>query len=384
MIFSKNVNHKSNNKYNNRMNNASSSMRSRSNQRMMTMMGVPQQQQQAQANNLYGNVMMPPQQQMYAMMPPQQQLQQQSPPQMGNANMVMAPNYYAMNPPMATPQQQQQMMVPQQQASNMVVQPQVFQQPQQQQPAQQQPMMMMTMPQQGQAVADSQAMAISPPLQAQEQPQAVMQAVVTQEQQPLAQEGTIQEEPLAMQEKPSMGSTGGATVLYYDPQQTTLGENGQVRLPSTVYDTQGNPVDLASLANTSQGQILLETPRQQASALSIQGGVASEGAPRTLMATPQAQMAAPDLKKWGESTSQDQSIIVGTVAVMALLVGALSARRLRSRSVLSACIENESLEDDVAYDAAYSTTMPQHAAEAGSSYNTFGGGWKGDLEKFDV
>ena len=72
---------------------------------------------------------------------------------------------------------------------------------------------------------------------------------------------------------------------------------------------------------------------------------------------------------------QDQSIIVSTVAVMALLVGALSARRLRSRSFLSACIENESLEDDVAYDTAYTTT--DH------SYNTFGG-WKGDLEKFDV
>ncbi len=60
---------------------------------------------------------------------------------------------------------------------------------------------------------------------------------------------------------------------------------------------------------------------------------------------------------------------------MALLVGALSARRLRSRSFLSSCIENESLEDDVAYDTAYTTTD--------NSYNTFGG-WKGDLEKFDV
>ena len=72
----------------------------------------------------------------------------------------------------------------------------------------------------------------------------------------------------------------------------------------------------------------------------------------------------------------DQSIIIGTVGVMALLVGAITARRLRSRNILSACIENESLEDDIAYDTAYTINS--------DSYNTFSQGWKGDLEKFDV
>ena len=71
-------------------------------------------------------------------------------------------------------------------------------------------------------------------------------------------------------------------------------------------------------------------------------------------------------------------LIVSTVASMALLVGAISARKLRSKPFLSACIENESLEDDLAYD----------------TENTFGGmgqygsfsavGWRGDLEEFDV
>lgn len=89
-------------------------------------------------------------------------------------------------------------------------------------------------------------------------------------------------------------------------------------------------------------------------------------------------------QSWGTSTSQDQTIIIATVAVMALLVGALSARRLRSKSFLSSCIENESLEDDLAYDDAYTTTAAASGAMgADSSYNTFGG-WKGDLEKFDV
>ena len=73
------------------------------------------------------------------------------------------------------------------------------------------------------------------------------------------------------------------------------------------------------------------------------------------------------------SVGTDQSIIVGTAGVMALLVGALSARRLRSKGVLSLCMDDENLQDDAAYDTAFTTS---------GSYNTFA--WKGDLEKFDV
>ena len=104
-----------------------------------------------------------------------------------------------------------------------------------------------------------------------------------------------------------------------------------------------------------------------------------------------------DSTTWDDSVqAQDQMIIVSTVATMALLVGALSARRLRSRQLLSSCIENESLEDEVAYDAAYTTTSSVYKDGAGSvfsggtyGYDTFGPTaeslrWRGDLEKFDV
>ena len=141
-------------------------------------------------------------------------------------------------------------------------------------------------------------------------------------------------------------------VFYYDPKDAT--KTGELQIPDTVYDEDGNRVSLQALQGS---QIFLEPPKQQISE------------------QPQQLTVPTNIKKWGESTIQDQSIIVSTVAVMALLVGALSARRLRSRSFLSSCIENESLEDDVAYDTAYTTTD--------NSYNTFGG-WKGDLEKFDV
>lgn len=86
--------------------------------------------------------------------------------------------------------------------------------------------------------------------------------------------------------------------------------------------------------------------------------------------------------------AQDQMIIVSTVATMALLVGALSARRLRSRHFLSSCIENESLEDELMYDTAYTTTGGFGSVGGYDTFTSSGstGGlpWKGDLEKFDV
>jgi hypothetical protein len=142
-------------------------------------------------------------------------------------------------------------------------------------------------------------------------------------------------------------------ILYYDP---AVGIE-------TVYDADGTPILLSSL-QTDTTEIYLEKPLKS---------TMSEN-------TLEQQVAPPPLEleyEWGESQAQDQMIIISTVATMALLVGALSARRMRSRQFLSSCIENESLEDEVAYDTAYTT----------NGYDTFGGGagpWKGDLEKFDV
>lgn len=152
-------------------------------------------------------------------------------------------------------------------------------------------------------------------------------------------------------------------ILYYEPSDALA--NGKLEAPMTVYDLDGNPIPLQHLRGST---IFMEPP--------------SRLEPHTEVRTKPLQMAisTEEIQKWGESTAQDQSIIVATVAVMALLVGAISARRMRSRNILSSCIENEALEDDVAYDTAYTTTNKDN-----SYYNTFAsGGWKGDLEKFDV
>lgn len=177
-------------------------------------------------------------------------------------------------------------------------------------------------------------------------------------------------------------------VYYYDPKGIVMSTSGDIlEMPTVVFDGQGKAVSLAELRRMAPVSISAPT-KGGASPItgtlndnavkgndlvspSSRGSSLSAATPREAVSIPKMPMVT--------SISQDQTIIVATVAVMALLVGALSARRMRSKSVLSACIENENLEDDVAYDDAY-TTM----GAGDSSYNTFGGGWKGDLEKFDV
>ena len=131
-------------------------------------------------------------------------------------------------------------------------------------------------------------------------------------------------------------------IYYYDSSQIRTGD---FVIPTTVYAADGTPVDIEALRATN-AEIYIEPPPPRAA--------------RQLNIEPPAQ---------------DQYIIIATVAVMALLVGALSARRLRAKNLLSSCIENESLEDELAYDTAYTTSA--------GKYDTFGP-WKGDLEKFDV
>ena len=159
-----------------------------------------------------------------------------------------------------------------------------------------------------------------------------------------------------------------------------------VQMPALVYDGNGKAIPLDEIRHVAP--VYVQAPARGATMndatnsdpANVDGTLAAPSARgATLVSDPTKEATMKMPESWGTSSSQDQTIIVATVAVMALLVGALSARRLRSKSFLSACIENESLEDDVAYDDAYTTT----AMGADSSYNTFGG-WKGDLEKFDV
>jgi hypothetical protein len=151
------------------------------------------------------------------------------------------------------------------------------------------------------------------------------------------------------------------TILYYDPAAATV--DGQLYIPETVYDENGTEVDLQALQSSLNAEVFLEPPPLGQSAQKID--------------VPLQQLSREDLERYvAEPPVQDQYIIIATVAVMALLVGALSARRMRSRNFLSSWIENEALEEEVAYDVA--TTNGDYSTFAGNSI------FRGDLEKFDV
>jgi hypothetical protein len=195
------------------------------------------------------------------------------------------------------------------------------------------------------------------------------------------------------------GTAKNPIYLYYDAAHAI--SNGNLHVPQVVYDDQGRPIPLASL---HQKEVYLEAPSMSMSSSSSSGSAQAQQQQQGSL--PQRiRLDLAQLWKTNSSSSNntrrsrryDDSIVIGTVAVMALLVGALSARRLRHRSFLASCIENESLEDEVAYDTAYTTTTTNSifgsGGGGGHTYDTFGGRgaraaaqpWKGgDLEKFDV
>lgn len=170
---------------------------------------------------------------------------------------------------------------------------------------------------------------------------------------------------------PRASNEGSVQVYYYDPAQA-VHKNGEMVIPTTVYDASGKAISTKKLGAK---EILVEPPMGTPSTNATPVVGHKKESSMNRMGSVSAAAIMSEAGSAGSSFA-DQSILIGTVGVMALLVGAITARRLRSRNILSACIENEALEDDVAYDTAYTVNS--------DSYNTFSQGWKGDLEKFDV
>ncbi|GAX17261.1 hypothetical protein FisN_10Lh119 [Fistulifera solaris] len=256
-------------------------------------------------------------------------------------------------------------------------------------------MMMQAQPMQQEAM-QGQSLLVQPPIQAQAaqgqniivqppnlQAQSLQGQTYMMQAQPMDTE-TLQGQNNMVQAQPSMGRSQPAVqpgvsvrYYYYDPAHTKQDASGNLILPDTVYDSQGRAVPLALL---QQDAVLQQDPPRGVfhhdnftNDSSIPRINITYSHPNTVQTRKerkkQATFAAGDIPTVGT----DQSIIVGTAGIMALLVGALSARRLRSKGILSLCMDDENLQDDAAYDTAFTTS---------GSYNTFA--WKGDLEKFDV
>jgi len=197
-------------------------------------------------------------------------------------------------------------------------------------------------------------------------------------------------------------------VLFYNPEELPKTKAGEPPgVPNKIYDKEGREVSLNAgeevdlilphkpppLPNESDGSSTASggTSTTSGGSSTTSGGssTTSGGSSTTSGSSSKSDKIR---RRIANPQTQDQMIIISTVATMALLIGALSARRLRSRQFLSFCIENENLEDDLAFDAAYTTQSTVGASSLYGGYDTFGDGnryggdlrWRGDLEKFDV
>ena len=191
--------------------------------------------------------------------------------------------------------------------------------------------------------------------------------------------------------------TTNVVTYYYDaiPAVTSTGPGeeppaaAQVAIPEVVYDKFGNSVKLLDLHNGRPSPPLMagEGSPGPVSGLGSHADdtISSSHATRKTASTSNINnmySSSPNASSAEPQGTTNQLIIVATVATMALFGGAVVARKMRTRNFLNSCIENESLEDELAYDAAHTTLG------AAVGYDTFSSGgdikWRGDLEKFDV
>lgn len=139
---------------------------------------------------------------------------------------------------------------------------------------------------------------------------------------------------------------------------------------------------LPSNANAAAKVPKTPLPTAKSSAAEVTGAALTSPATAAVAATKSMANSLAGASSLEAEGTTNQLIVIATVATMALFGGALVARRMRTRNFLNSCIENESLEDELAYDAA-NTTLG-----AAVGYDTFSAvgdmKWKGDLEKFDV
>jgi len=190
------------------------------------------------------------------------------------------------------------------------------------------------------------------------------------------------------------GGQRNIVYYYYDPRDTGVGPQGEVILPSILYDEAGNAMESSRIQQASK--VYLQPPLYGSTASSSESSSSKSNLipvmdplkgyynhPKVVSErvthSRKSSLAMPSKDSFNhamlrvEQQQGGSSVIVATVAVMALLVGAISARKLRGAGALANCIENERLDHVAAYDT---------ATESNTAYSTFH--WKGDLEKFDV
>mmetsp|Transcript_15966 Transcript_15966/g.24849 ORF Transcript_15966/g.24849 Transcript_15966/m.24849 type:complete len:550 (+) Transcript_15966:260-1909(+) len=172
-------------------------------------------------------------------------------------------------------------------------------------------------------------------------------------------------------------------VYYYDAGGlvgTSYRNAPELTLPDEVYTASGQKLKLSDVHDGGKTEVFLEMNpktvlgKSLTELNSIQKSMSSSGGSATssLFVSSAANTAGNAAQQ-----SQDQMIVFLTVATMAIMVGMLSARRLRSRKFLEQCMTpdlEDDLDDVVRYDKKYdgssgvgSNSSNRYMADAGAA-----------------
>jgi hypothetical protein len=172
--------------------------------------------------------------------------------------------------------------------------------------------------------------------------------------------------------QPTTGSNGGGglVVYYYDPSALTASATsvidggggglgvtaaggGEMRmpeltLPDVVYDDSGNAFGLETVHDGGRNDVYLEVRPRGTTTWGMDGrGGQMAGSVADRWRSMRGKLGGTSITSSSSSSSQDQLIVLFTVATMAVLVGALSARRMRSRNMLDECMHPDLDDDDL-------------------------------------
>ena len=176
-------------------------------------------------------------------------------------------------------------------------------------------------------------------------------------------------------------------VYYYDAGGiigTSYRNTPELTLPEEVFTASGQKLKLADIHDGGKAEVFLEMNPKTVlgkslnELTSIEKSMSSGAAASSFLSSNSATTAGNSAQQ-----SQDQMIVFLTVATMAIMVGMLSARRLRSRKFLEQCMTpdlEDDLDDVVRYDKKFDGSDAggnQFTAAAGAAtyaYTTSGGG----------
>jgi len=177
-------------------------------------------------------------------------------------------------------------------------------------------------------------------------------------------DGVYYYDPAALTLSQSSLSSSSSSNIEYDTNDNSKTNNNntpELTLPETVYDEFGTPHDINDVHNEGRNEVYLEIKPHAAATSIVWGDGISSGRGKDFIGGVLSgsrwntnQNNKPSSSSMSSSltsssiyySSQDQLIVFFTVATMAIMIGILSARRLRNRNMLVDCMHPDMDDDD--------------------------------------